>query len=74
MSELPNCDRCGRFTNPGQVGSSWVMVPACDIPGEWGDERHRCRPCTERYGPAVAAPKYVQHLVCGIVAAKEPRT
>jgi hypothetical protein len=64
---LPNCDTCGRFTVPGSPGTSWVHVPACDIPGEFGDERDRCAKCTEKYGPAQAAAKYVAKLVSGTI-------
>lgn len=69
MSYTPKCDRCGRFMRPGAPGSSWVMVPACDIPGEYGDERDRCPTCTEEHGPAVCATKYRRDLCCGVVPA-----
>jgi hypothetical protein len=59
------CDRCGRFFSPAK-GGSWVSVPACDIPGEWGDERERCVDCTEKYGALKCAPKYRAELCCGV--------
>lgn len=62
----PKCDWCGRFFRP-VAGSSWVMVPAADIPGEYGDERERCKDCTETHGPAECSGKYVKHLCCGII-------
>lgn len=40
------CDCCGRFTQPGAPGSSWVMVPHSDV--SMGDERERCPACTEK--------------------------
>ena len=67
MGYIPKCDYCGRFMRPGAPGSSWVMVPACDIPGEWGDERDRCAACTEKHGPAVCSPKYRADLCCGVI-------
>lgn len=47
------CDLCGKFFPHGQPGSSWVSVPAIDVPG-WmsGDERERCAPCTTKHGAA----------------------
>ena len=51
------CDLCGRFMKP-EPGASWVCVPATDIPGEYGDERDRCKTCTELYGMATCNPKY----------------
>lgn len=59
------CDCCGRFTQPGAPGSSWVMVPHSDV--SMGDERERCPACTEKRGPAECGPQYVKHLCCGVV-------
>ncbi len=71
MTILPNCDCCGRFTVPGAPGSSWVMVPAIDVPGwSYGDERERCPRCTEKHGPAMPSrgPDEVRYdMVCGMV-------
>ena len=67
FAPLPNCDTCGRFVNPGQVGSSWVCVPYSDV--SMGDERYRCARCTQARGPAQAMGDYVRHLVEGIVSA-----
>lgn len=49
----PRCDCCGRFFPLGQPGSSWVNVPAIDVPG-WmdGEERERCADCTKKHGQA----------------------
>lgn len=69
MDWRPKCDCCGRFMRPGAPGTSWVMVPASDIPGEYGDERDRCAACTKERGPAVCAPKYRADLCCGTVPA-----
>lgn len=45
------CDYCGRFFTPGP-GTSWVHVPAIDVPGwTYGEERERCRKCTKEHGP-----------------------
>lgn len=63
---MPKCDRCGRFMRQ-EPGASWVFVPAIDVPGHtFGDERERCKRCTEKYGPAVCASGYVEELCCGI--------
>lgn len=59
------CDCCGRFTQPGAPGSSWVMVPHSDV--SMGDERERCPACTEKHGAAECGPQYVKHLCCGVV-------
>lgn len=59
------CDCCGRFVLNGQPGSSWVRVPFTDV--NPGDERDRCAACTQKRGPARAAPGYVAHLVEGVV-------
>jgi hypothetical protein len=64
---VTNCDTCGRFMQYGQPGSSWVMVPAIDVPGHTsGDERERCAVCTEKHGPAECGPEYVKELCCGV--------
>ena len=65
MDWRPKCDCCGQFMRPGAPGTSWVMVPACDIPGEYGDERDRCADCTEKHGQAVCSTKYRRDLCCG---------
>ena len=70
MAWQPRCDSCGRFFIPGP-GSSWVFVPAIDVPGEYGDERERCKQCTDRIGPAVCAPKYRADRCCGVI--EDPR-
>ncbi len=59
------CDRCGQFMKP-ESGASWVRVPATDIPGDYGDERDRCKSCTKNHGPAVCSGKYVKSICCGI--------
>ena len=67
IGHVNKCDTCGRFMSLGQPGSSWVMVPAIDVPGHtFGDERERCATCTERHGPAVCGPEYVKESCCGI--------
>ena len=63
------CDCCGRFTQPGVLGSSWVMVPCSDV--SMGDERERCPACTEKHGPATCGHQYVAHLCCGVVTNAE---
>lgn len=59
------CDKCGRFMRR-EAGASWVFVPACDIPGEFGDERDRCKKCTQAHGPARCGPKYKAELCEGV--------
>lgn len=67
MMHGPRCDSCGRFFRWQEPGSSWVMVPAIDVPGHsLGDERERCAKCTVKYGPAVCGPQYRADLCCGI--------
>jgi hypothetical protein len=68
MSASPydiKCDTCGRFMKI-ELGASWVFVPATEMPGEWGDERQRCRRCTELLGPAQCNPKYRADMCQGI--------
>lgn len=60
MGGLPNCDRCGRFVSG--PGTSHVMVPYSDV--SMGDERDRCRACTDKYGPALCSPQYRRDLCC----------
>lgn len=62
------CDTCGCFMSP-EPGASWVMVPACDIPGEYGDERTRCVKCTEIHGAAQCGSKYKQEMCQGVFGA-----
>ena len=59
------CDVCGRFMRP-EPGASWLRIPACDLPGEWGKERDRCKQCTEAHGPLTCGSKYRAELVCGV--------
>lgn len=61
------CDWCGRFMRQ-ESGSSWVNVPAIDVPGHsYGDERERCAKCTKKHGPAVCSSAYVKELCCGVI-------
>lgn len=62
------CDRCGCFVRIGAPGTSWVNVPAIDVPGHTsGDERNRCAKCTDKHGPAVCGPQYRADLCCGVM-------
>lgn len=67
----PRCDVCGRFMTLGAPGTSWVMVPAIDVPG-WGggDERERCPTCTQTHGRALphrGQDEVKYDMVCGFV-------
>ena len=63
MRSNMRCDYCGRFMRP-EPGASLVFVPHSDI--SFGEERDRCRTCTEKHGPVTCSPQYVAHLCCGI--------
>jgi len=61
------CDACGRF-HAMTEGASWIAIPATDIPGEYGDERTRCKSCTENHGGFYVDPKrYKREMVSGII-------
>ena len=62
------CDLCGKF-HRAETGASWVAVPSCDIPGESGDERDRCRSCTEEHGAVQPTGRYRLEMVCGVYGA-----
>jgi hypothetical protein len=61
----PKCDICGKFHRP-ESGAAWLQIPACDIPGEFGDERARCARCVTKFGPFHPGPKYRADLVSGV--------
>lgn len=71
----PRCDVCGRFMSPGSPGTSWVSVPAIDMPGwQYGDERDRCARCTASHGraePVRTSSGMRLEMVCGYVEADE---
>jgi hypothetical protein len=52
-SWVPKCDTCGRFMKQ-ESGASWVHVPGIDVPGhEFGEERNRCKSCTDKHERAI---------------------